>query len=138
MPAFVRMEIEEALDLGAPLFITSVTTAVGFLALLFAAMPPFKIFGAFTVVGILVCWLLSVTFIPAVLALMQPKVGAYLKKRQSLRVQEEQSGLVKKLVALVSGVIKKQRQLAIGWSVLCVVALLGSTQLFVHAQGYAP
>ena len=36
-------------SLGRPLVTTSITTAVGFLALLFAEMPPFIIFGLFTV-----------------------------------------------------------------------------------------
>lgn len=121
-------------DLGTPLFVTSITTGVGFLALLFAEMPPFKVFGVFTMIGILVCWLLSVTFIPAVLSLMQPKVGAYLQKRQSMRVHAEQSGLVKRLVALVSLVIAKQRQVGIACVVVCVIALLGSTQLFVNSS----
>ena len=97
-------------------------------------MPPFKIFGVFTVVGILVCWLLSVTFIPAVLALLEPKVGAYLKKRQSMRVCSEQSRMVKNLVALVNRVIEKQRQAMIVLGVVCLVALLGGTQLFVNSS----
>ena len=121
-------------NLGVPLFITSVTTGVGFLALLFAEMPPFKIFGLFTVVGILACWFLSVTFIPAVLTMLEPKVGDYLKKRQSMRVRSEQSPMVKKLIDLVTTVIAKQKQLAIAFGVVCIVALLGSTQLFVNSS----
>ncbi len=121
-------------DLGTPLFVTSITTAVGFLALLFAEMPPFKIFGVFTVVGILVCWLLSISFIPAVLTLLQPKVGDYLQKRQSMRVRDEQSSLVKKLVGLVSMVVTKQRQVTIAYVVICVVALIGASQVFVNSS----
>ena len=121
-------------DLGAPLFVTSITTAVGFLALLFAEMPPFKIFGVFTVVGILVCWLLSVSFIPAVLTLLKPKVGDYLQKRQSMRVRDEQSSLVKRLISLVAVVIQNQRKVAITFIVICGVSLLGATQVFVNSS----
>ncbi len=121
-------------DLGTPLFVTSITTAVGFLALLFAEMPPFKIFGVFTVVGILVCWLLSISFIPAVLTLLQPKVGDYLQKRQSMRVRDEQSNLVKRLVGLVMMVVTKQRQVVMAYAVICGVALLGASQVFVNSS----
>lgn len=121
-------------DLGAPIFVTSITTAVGFLSLLFAEMPPFKIFGIFTVVGIMACWLLSVTFIPAVLALLQPKVGSYLQKRQALRVHAEQSTLVKRLVVLVSAVLVKPRRALIAVGVVGALAFIGATQLYVNSS----
>ena len=68
------------------------------------------------------------------LALLQPKVGAYLQKRQSLRVCAEQSGLVKKLIVLVSHVIEKQRQIAIALGIIFFVALVGGTQVFVNSS----
>ncbi len=121
-------------ELGAPLFMTSATTAVGFLSLLFAEMPPFKIFGLFTVIGILFCWLLSVTLLPAILVLLRPKVGDYLKKRQSLRVRDEQSTLVKKLVALVERAVVDKKAIIIGTTLCAVVALLGIGRLYVDSS----
>jgi predicted RND superfamily exporter protein len=121
-------------SLGAPLVVTSLTTAIGFLTLWFAEMPPFKIFGLFTVLGIAVCWLLSVTFIPAMLVLMKPKVGSYLQKRQSLRVRDEESGLVHALVRVAAWLDGRRALVGIAVAVLAVAATAGATRLFVDSS----
>lgn len=59
--------------------ITSLTTAIGFLALNFSDAPPFWHLGNISAVGIVVAWLLSVTFLPAMMSLLPvkaPKPGA--------------------------------------------------------------
>ena len=48
--------------------ITSVTTIVGFMALNFSDSPPFRDFGNISAVGILAAWILSLTYLPAVLS----------------------------------------------------------------------
>lgn len=54
--------------------ITSVTTIVGFMALNFSDAPPFRDFGNISAVGIFAAWMLSVTFLPAVLAIIPMRV----------------------------------------------------------------
>ena len=56
--------------------ITSLTTIVGFLALNFSDAPPFRDFGNISAVGILAAWILSLTFLPAVLAIVPIRVRA--------------------------------------------------------------
>ncbi|VAW86871.1 hypothetical protein MNBD_GAMMA16-1320 [hydrothermal vent metagenome] len=127
--------IQEVLhDIGPPLIITSLTTAVGFLSLWFAEMPPFKIFGLFTVLGIVLCWFLSVTFIPAVLTLMKPKVGGYLQKRRSMRVRDEQSLLVKALVSWGEKVLDRRHIFAGVVGVLVVLSAIGASMLHVNSS----
>lgn len=120
--------------LGAPLAVTSLTTAIGFLTLWFAEMPPFKVFGLFTVLGIAVCWLLTVTLVPAILSLLKPKVGGYLQKRQSLRVREEQGGIARAVVDLGAWVNGNGRKLGVGLGVLCALAVLGAAKLQVDSS----
>lgn len=120
--------------LGAPLVTTSVTTAVGFLALTMADMPPFVDFGLFTVLGILLSWLLTVTFIPAMLTLMLPKVGNYLAKRRKMRVTSEQSRLNRVLVS-TAGVLYRRRGLVLlALLALCAVAAVGAARLHVDSS----
>lgn len=120
--------------LGAPLLTTSVTTAVGFLTLFFAEMPPFVVFGMFTVLGIVVSWLLTVTFIPAMLTMMQPKVGGYLAKRRAMRIHAEQNRLTKWLVQTAT-FLHRVRHAAMGMLlVLVVVAVWGATKLYVDSS----
>jgi hypothetical protein len=120
--------------LGAPLLVTSVTTAVGFLSLGLAEMPPFVVFGLFTVLGIGLSWLLTVTLIPAALTLMKPKVGNYLAKRRTLRVHSEQDRLTKSLVN-GAGLLFRQRGAATAVLLALIVgAGFGASKVFVDSS----
>ncbi|MFO6424794.1 efflux RND transporter permease subunit [Motilimonas sp. KMU-193] len=58
-----------------PVFITSATTAIGFLSLNFSDSPPLRDLGNLVAVGMLFAFLFSVTLLPALLSLMPIKVG---------------------------------------------------------------
>ncbi len=53
-----------------PVFLTSLTTAIGFLSLNFAEMPPFKVMGNIVAFGVLCAFLYAVTLLPAILSIM--------------------------------------------------------------------
>lgn len=120
--------------MSAPILLTSVTTAVGFLSLGLAEMPPFVVFGLFTVLGIAISWLLTVTFIPAALTLMNPRVGNYLAKRRTLRVHSEQDRLTKALVGLAGVLFRRRGAAAAVLLVLAAVAALGATRMYVDSS----
>lgn len=50
--------------------VTSLTTAIGFLALNFSDAPPFWHLGNVSAIGIVMAWILSVTFLPAMMSLL--------------------------------------------------------------------
>lgn len=52
-----------------PVFLTSVTTAIGFGSLNFMDAPPFRDMGNFAAFGAIFAWILSITLFPALLAL---------------------------------------------------------------------
>jgi len=61
----------EALRINAqPILLTSLTTAVGFLSLNFSDSPPFRDLGNFTAVGVVLAWLMSMTFLPAFISIV--------------------------------------------------------------------
>ncbi len=64
-----------------PVGITSITTAIGFLALNFSDSPPFWHLGNITAIGILAAWLYSVTFLPAFLTLVRIRTRAVTNSR---------------------------------------------------------
>ncbi|MEK9766152.1 MAG: MMPL family transporter, partial [Thalassolituus sp.] len=73
-----RGDREEALvavmkDLWKPMLFTTLTTSVGFISLLLAPIPQVQVFGLFTGIGVLLAWLLSMTFLPAYICLMSEK-----------------------------------------------------------------
>ena len=57
-------------ELWSPMLFTSLTSAAGFASLALTPIPPVQVFGIFVGVGILIAWLLTMTFIPAYTALL--------------------------------------------------------------------
>ncbi len=57
-----------------PIFIASVTTAIGFLSMNFSEVPPFRHLGNFVAMGVVASLLFSVTFLPAFISLLPVKV----------------------------------------------------------------
>ncbi len=53
-----------------PVFLTSVTTAIGFASLNFSDAPPFRDLGNTSAVGALVAWVLSISFLPALMSIL--------------------------------------------------------------------
>ena len=53
-----------------PVFLTSVTTAIGFASLNFSDAPPFRDLGNTAAAGAIIAWVLSVSFLPALIAIL--------------------------------------------------------------------
>ena len=69
-------------EMWRPITLTTFTTVAGFIGLYFAAsMPPFKYFGLFTAVGVLVAWIFSLFFLPAAMAIIKPSASKRSVKR---------------------------------------------------------
>jgi len=66
-----------------PIFLTSVTTAIGFLTLNFSETPPFRDLGNITAVGVMAAWLLSMTFLPALILALPVKIKPVKQEHQS-------------------------------------------------------
>ena len=73
----VKALVAETLgSMWRPVTLTSLTTMAGFLGLAFAAyMPPFRYFGLFAALGVMVAWFYSLVFLPAVMVLTKPKAS---------------------------------------------------------------
>ena len=121
-------------ELGMPMLITTVTTAVGFLSLWWAEMPPFRIFGLFTAIGIIFCWVVSIVLVPALLSLMQPYVSGYLQRRRSMRVHDEAGILVRGLVGLASIIINHKKTSSVLLLVVIAVSVVGMRSLYVDSS----
>ncbi len=57
-----------------PVFITSITTAIGFLSLNFSDSPPFQDLGNLVAMGVLVAYVYSVLFLPAMMAVLPLRI----------------------------------------------------------------
>ena len=109
-----RSAIAESLRINLqPVFLASLTTALGFLSMNFSDVPPFRHLGTFVAFGVGAAFVLSVTFLPAVLSLLPLRVRA--------RGHRHDAGMVK----LAEFVVRWRRGLLWG-SALVVVVLVAS------------
>ena len=91
-----------------PVFLTSVTTAIGFLSLNFSDAPPFHHLGNMSAMGVMIAFFLSVTFLPIVMSILP------VKAHKTTNVFQ---GMMDKLA---NWVIAKRKPLLIGMSALIV------------------
>ena len=87
--------IVEAMSINAqPVFLTSITTAIGFLSLNFSDSPPFRLLGNVTAFGVMAAWAYSMTVVPAVLAIFPAKEGKTDQRRALDRGMDRFAGWV--------------------------------------------
>ncbi len=67
-----------------PIFLTSLTTAIGFLSLNFSDVPPFRDLGNITAMGVMFAFVLSIFFLPALIAILPVKVKPGVDKKTRL------------------------------------------------------
>jgi len=113
----VRAVVESLRVNLAPIFITSATTAIGFLTLNFSDAPPFHLLGNIVATGVLAGFVLSVTMLPALLTLVKIKPSG---SKSILR-----SGLS----ALGSFVVRRNRAMLWIMGALVLVLSLGSFKI---------
>ena len=84
-------------DMGIALFLTSLTTAIGFMALLYSSISIVQEFGVFIATGVFIAYLLTLTFIPASLMLLKNVVNikSLSSKNTRLTLLKKFSNLVK-------------------------------------------
>ncbi|MCW9029885.1 MAG: MMPL family transporter [Gammaproteobacteria bacterium] len=108
-----------------PVFLASATTMIGFLTMNFSDVPPFQHLGNFVAMGVVASFILSVTFLPALVSVLPVRV----------KVQEEESEPA--MVKLGDFVVSKQKPLMYGMGALILVLVMFVSKnelndVFVH------
>ena len=103
--------IAEAIRLNlAPVFLASLTTTLGFLSMNFSEVPPYRHLGMFVAFGISTSFILSVTFLPAMLSILPLKAT-----KERLRSRWNFS-----LANLSSWIVRYRGLIVLGWLVIVV------------------
>ncbi len=108
-----------------PVFLASLTTAIGFLMMNFSDVPPFRHLGNFVAIGVVTSFIMSVTFLPALISLLP------------VRVKEKKDDRDRFMEKLGDFVVRKRNMLFWGMCVLILVLLTGLPRndlndVFVH------
>lgn len=108
-----------------PVFLSSLTTTLGFLSLHFSDSPPFRHLGSFVAFGVGAAFVLSVTFLPALLSLLPVRIRASLSRENSA------------ITMLGKFVVRRSRQLLWGSGLIAAVLVASIFQnelndVFLH------
>ena len=103
-------------DMGIALFLTSLTTSIGFLALLYSSIAIVQEFGVFIASGVFIAYILTLTFIPSMIMILKSSLV-----RANVSKENNRSKLLKKFSLLVK---TKPRQVVF-FSILLTIIFLG-------------
>ena len=103
----------------APIFLTSLTTAIGFLSMNFGEIPPFRDLGNMSAMGVMLAFILSITLLPAMMMILP--VRSFKGDNQGSQV----------MLTIAEFVIRNQRLLMIGMGVIILffIAMIPRNEL---------
>ena len=103
----------------APVFLTSLTTAIGFLSMNFGEVPPFRDLGNMSAMGVMLAFILSITLLPALMMLLPVR---------SFKGENQGSQMMLKFAEFV---IRNQKRLMIGMGVIILffIAMIPKSEL---------
>ena len=94
-----------------PVFLTTVTTAIGFLSMNFSDAPPFRDLGNIVAMGVVIAYVLSITFLPAIMMILPVKDQVMETKTSRL------------MMVMAEFVIQHRKRILIGMGVLTVIMI---------------
>lgn len=111
-------------EVGIPTLLTLVTTAVGFLSLLFSSIQPVRDFGLYTSLGVTLAFILTYTLLPALLYFFHPKQHI----KPSISEEKTQAFLAR----LMIWVLRRSKVIIVFTIVLCGLAIVGVYKIRVN------
>ena len=115
-----------AVRLGAATLLTSVTTAIGFGTLATSQVLPMKRFGAFTAVGVMLTFGISLALLTVILL--------WTNVPKETQIDRLGGGSFRGLLTWIDGFTERHaRAILVGTAVLCGLSVLGATRLHVNS-----
>jgi hypothetical protein len=123
--------IEEVVGhLFTPMLYTSITSSVGFYSLMLTPIPPVQIFGGFVGTGILLAFLITITFMPSYLSRMN---NASLEKLQLVMHSQKGGSRIAKIAKFLGGfALKFKTSLVLSFAVVFAISVWGITQIEIN------
>lgn len=123
--------MKEVLDhLFKPMLFTSLTSAAGFAALALTPIPPVQIFGLFIAFGVMLAFLLTVTFIPAYIVSLSPE---RLSKLAAITPHDDDQGpLANSLKALGRGSLAWPKIMLLVFIGITAISITGVTKIVIN------
>ncbi|AEA46079.1 efflux RND transporter permease subunit [Archaeoglobus veneficus] len=111
-------------SVGTALSLAMITTVIGFLSMVFSGVPSLSWFGFLSAIGLIIAYLLSLTFLPAVLVLLSGRVGEVKEKK------------AKNLETFARGVARRSNLVLILTVVLVTAGFYGYSNVGIQTDFY--
>ena len=111
-------------EVGFPTFLTLITTAVGFLSLLFSSIVPIRDFGIYTTVGIIIAFILTYTLLPALLYFFTPK--------KLVEVHSHDNRTYNVMRKILFWIFRSQKTIIVSTVVVIILSIIGVYQIKVN------
>ena len=112
-------------EVGLATFLTSLTTAIGFLTLYSASIKPIKEFGLYTALGVLVAYILAFTLLPSALL--------FLKRPAVVDRQQQYHRWAQSMRNLMITTIRNRKAVIAIVTVMLLISVVGLSRLKVNA-----
>lgn len=110
-------------EVGTATFLTSITTAVGFITLMMVSIKPVQEFGLYAAIGVVLAFVIAILFLPAILSLMKrPKIAVKNVKELFWNKVLSRSFLI---------TIRNPKKVLLIYGVLLILSIIGIMQLRV-------
>ncbi len=107
-----KQALQESLRINfQPIMLTSVTTAIGFLSMNFSDAPPFRDLGNIVAIGVMAAFMLTVSFLPAMMTVLPVRV----KLKDGLDSSY--------MLRLAEFVIRRRKLLLVGNAIIAIVLI---------------
>lgn len=116
--------------LFTPMLYTSLTSAVGFASLALAPIPPVRVFGIFVAVGIMIAFVLTITFIPAYITLLSDARIAKLSRDPAATGDER--WLARVLARFGPRAVRFPKTILAATAVVLSVSVFGITRIQIN------
>ncbi len=119
-------------DLFVPMLYTSLTSAAGFASLALTPIPPVQVFGVFVGLGIMVAWLLTITFIPAFVMFLRPETLENFGATHAAGEDENRSVIGRALQVLARGTNRHAKPILAAALIVLAVAGYGISRIRIN------
>ncbi len=117
-------------NLFRPMLYTSLTSAAGFASLALTPIPPVQVFGIFVAIGIMIAWIVNVTFVPAYIMMISDK--SLENFGHQARHGDKQTALMKLLNAAGGFTYRAAKPILILLAAVTIVAVYGVTRIEIN------
>ncbi|MEO0138911.1 MAG: MMPL family transporter [candidate division WOR-3 bacterium] len=104
-----------------PIFMAAITTAIGFISFIGSYLIPINNFGIFTSLGVILAFVLSITYLPSILSI--------LSKPSFIPKTERDYGIFKPFISISLKAVSKNTLTLLAYLILVFLGLFGITRL---------